>query len=307
MRKLPPLNSLRAFEAAARHGSFTAAANELCVTVTAVSHQIRQLEDLIGRKLFERSGRAVALTTAGSEIFPMLRDGFDQLATAFTHMEAARETDRVSVSMTRAFAERWLMPRLDRFTYAFPNLTVNIHASEDVVDLRAEGLDLAIRYGPPLSGIGQTVLLEDHYIAVAASAICCSGIVSIDQFKNKPLLAYKWKNPAFSCPTWSSWIAEAPHSKHGDFKISWFSEETLAMHAAERGLGPLLSSNVLIDERIKSGTMRRVDGPTMPGYAYRLVELATSARKKSVRQFVEWLRQEANDFATGTAAKPMAA
>lgn len=307
MRKLPPLNSLRAFEAAARHESFTAAANELCVTVTAVSHQVRQLEELIGRKLFERSGRAVALTTAGGEIYPLLRDGFDKLATAFSHVASASESDRISVSMTRAFAERWLMPRLERFACAFPNVTVNIHASEDVIDLRAEGIDLAVRYGPPHGGIGQTVLLEDHYIAVAASAICGSGAVQIDQFRNKPLLAYKWKNPAFSCPTWTSWIVEAPYSHDGDYKISWFSEETLAMHAAERGLGPLLSSNVLIDEGIKSGTMRRIEGPTMPGYAYRIVELATTARKKSVRQFVEWLRQEASDFASEATSRPMAA
>ena len=154
--------------------------------------------------------------------------------------------------MTRAFAERWLMPRLERFACAFPNVTVNIHASEDVIDLRAEGIDLSVRYGPPHGGIGQTVLLEDHYIAVAASAICGSGAVQIDQFRNKPLLAYNENllSPVPRGPV-GSW--RHPSRMTVISRFPWFGEETLAMHAAERGLGPLLSSNVLIDEGIKSG------------------------------------------------------
>lgn len=298
MRKLPPLNSLRAFEAAARHGSFTAAAKELFVTVTAVSHQIRQLEDLVDKKLFERSGRAVLLTDAGAAFYPRLRDGFDQLAEAFAEVSGEKEADVVSVSMTKVFAERWLMPRLDRFHAAFPDVTVNVHASEKVVDLRAEGVDLAIRYGPIDLASKPTILLRDVYVAVAAASISNADRQSvIDDYSKRPLLAYKWKNPAFLCPTWSTWLAETPHDVDRDFKISWFSEETLALHAAERGLGPLLSSNVLIDEKLRDGTFCGIEGPILPGYTYRLIEGPSFGKKKSAVRFAEWLKDEAAAFA----------
>jgi LysR family glycine cleavage system transcriptional activator len=298
MRKLPPLNSLRAFEAAARHGSFTAAAKELFVTVTAVSHQIRQLEELIDKKLFERSGRAVVLTEAGAAFYPRLRDGFDQLAEAFAQVSGEKEADVVAVSMTKVFAERWLMPRLDRFHSAFPDVIVNVHASEKVVDLRAESIDLAIRYGPVDLAAKPMILLRDVYLAVAASSISNSERQPvIDDYRKRPLLAYKWKNPAFLCPTWSTWLAETPHELDGDFKISWFSEETLALHAAERGLGPLLTSNILVDEKLRDGTLRRIEGPILPGYAYRLIEGPSFGKKKSAVRFADWLKEEAVTFA----------
>src|SRR5438045_8814734 len=106
MRKLPPLNAVRAFEAAARHESFTAAASELCVTVTAISPQVRQLEAMLGRKLFERSGRAVVLTAEGHAGFPLLRDGFDRMASAFATIRPPADDEPITFSATRSFVER---------------------------------------------------------------------------------------------------------------------------------------------------------------------------------------------------------
>jgi LysR family glycine cleavage system transcriptional activator len=298
MRKLPPLNSIRAFEAAARHRSFTTAAKELCVTVTAVSHQVRHLETILGAKLFKRSARAVSLTPAGEKIYPLLRDGFDRLADAFSAFHEERSGEAITVSTTRAFAERWLMPRLSRFTAAFPNVVVHVDATEEVMDLRAEGIDLAVRYGrgdPPAQATN--ILLEDVYIAVADRTICPQGRTAvIEDFRNRPLLAYRWKNRTLEAPTWSAWLALTPHDPARDFRISWFSEETLALHAAGRAFGPLLCSNLLVDDEIRCGTLRRLDGPAMAGYSYRLVDIPSASRKKGLVAFKAWLQDETAAF-----------
>jgi LysR family transcriptional regulator, glycine cleavage system transcriptional activator len=299
MRKLPPLNSIRAFEAAARHQSFTAAAAELSVTLTAVSHQIRQLEARIGHKLFERTGRAVTLTSIGKTIYPLVRDGFDQIAQAFEVISADTGEDSIHISATRAFAERWLMPRLSRFNAVYPDITVHIHGSEKTVDLSHDDIDLAIRYGPIDSDRREDVIVEDRYIAVADRSICPEdSVATIDDFRNRPLLAYRWANRALNAPDWSAWLAQVKHDRAIDFRISWYSEEMLALYAAECGLGPLMCSNVLIDAELRSGRLRRIEGPCLPGFAYRLVEKASPRRKESLRVFVSWLREEARAFHT---------
>jgi LysR family glycine cleavage system transcriptional activator len=300
MRKLPPLNAIRAFEAAARHQSFTAAADELCVTVTAISHQVRQLEAILGRKLFERSGRAVVLTAEGHAIFPLLRDGFDHMANAFAAIRPANGADAITVSTTRAFAERWLMPRLAQFNAAFPAVVVHIDATEDVVNPGTRGVDLAVRYGCADRTHPASVLFHDRYIAVAASDICLPAAdLAIDSFQARPLLAYRWKNSALDSPAWSTWLAGADHHTSRDFRISWFSEETLALHAAERGLGPLLCSDALVGEQLRQGTLRRIDGPALAGFSYRLVETSAVVKRKAVTVFTEWLRDGAATFRNG--------
>jgi len=300
MRKIPPLNSVRAFEAVARHQSFSAAANELSVTVAAVSHQVRQLEDGLGQKLLER-GRTVTLTGAGKAIYPLLRDGFDQIALAFAQLGAPKVGDAVEVSTTRAFAERWLMPRLARFNAVYPNIMVSIHASEKVVDLREQAVDLAIRYGPRDADVRGPVLFEDRYVAVAATSICPVGRnPTIDDFRTRSLLAFKWKNQALQAPSWSTWLAGVEHDSSRDLRTSWYSEETLALHAVEQGLGPLLCSNVLIDDELRCARMRRVEGPSLPGFAYHLIEDPRSVPHRSLALFRDWLLDEARSLRENT-------
>jgi LysR family glycine cleavage system transcriptional activator len=297
MRKLPPLNSIRAFEAAARHQSFTAAADELSVTLTAVSHQIRQLEARIGQKLFERTGRAVTLTEAGKAIYPLVRDGFDRIAEAFEAISPAANEDSIHLSATRAFAERWLMPRLARFNAVRPDITVHIHGSEKTVDLAHDEIDLAIRYGPVDAEQPDSIIVEDCYIAVADRSICPDDRTpTIGDFRQRPLLAYRWENRALNAPDWSAWLARVEHDRSIEFRISWYSEEMLALYAAQCGLGPLMCSNVLIDEELRSGRLRQIQGPCLPGFAYRLVEKPSVRRKESHRVFTQWLREEARVF-----------
>lgn len=291
MRKLPPLNAIRAFEAAARRLSFTAAAEELGVTVTAVSHQVRLLEDTLGHRLFDRRGRAIVLSAAGERLYPKVRDGFDLLAEAFAESNERRAGEAIALATTRAFAERWLMPRLDRFAAIAPDVVVSIDASEDLADLSADGIDLAVRYG--LQRQDGTELLPDGYCAVAAAAICPGDEPDIEDFAGRPLLAYRWKNTALNGPSWDRWFAAQGRPTPEGTRISWYSEETLALQAAERGFGPLLCSHALVADQIAAGSLRRLKGPLLGGFSFRLLLGPAGLRKKAVTAFADWLRAEA--------------
>ena len=146
-RQLPPLNSLRAFEVAARHMSVSQAAVELRVTPAAVSHQIRILEDHVGLPLFVRNGRGLALTDAGSAGLRELREGFSRLSAAMEAIDSLGEAGVLSVSVAPSFAHKWLLPRLEHFQTAHPEIDVHVDASMQLSDFVKDGTDIAIRYG----------------------------------------------------------------------------------------------------------------------------------------------------------------
>lgn len=308
MRRLPPLNSIRAFEAAARHLSFTAAANELCVTVTAVSHQVKNLEDQIGRKLFDRTPREVRLTAIGARLFPALREGFDRFGDAFEEITAQNAGHSLTVTTTRAFAERWLMPRLSRFAAACPDISVNVEGSEKIVDLRDTGTDVAIRYGRTTDiSLATMPLLQDSYRAVTSTGDGLSSEADIAAYRDRNLLAYRWHLHTDEMPNWSRWLREAGYRTPGDFRISWFNDESLAMHAMEQGMGPLLCSNVLVADGIAAGSLRAIDGPAIDGFGFKLAHVPARERKRSISQFIDWVVAEARQFALDLPQAPLAA
>lgn len=297
MRKLPPLNSIRAFEAAARNRSFTSAANELCVTVTAVSHQVKNLEEQIGRKLFDRTPREVRLTPVGEKLFPLLRDGFDRFAEAFEELGSQKGNQSITVSTTRAFAERWLMPRLSRFTTMFPEINVNIEGTEDVVDLHEN--DIAIRYGRTAdpSLIGSRLLLDSYRPVIRTGDE--PQLPTEQAIKSRPLLAYRWHLRTDDLPSWQRWIAASGLGAYADYRIAWYNDESMAMHAMEQCMGPLLCSNVLVADGVRAGTLRYLDGPSLDGFGFKIVHAPVRQMKASMTYFVEWIRNEAMTFQDG--------
>ncbi|WP_051340801.1 LysR substrate-binding domain-containing protein [Azospirillum halopraeferens] len=304
MRKLPPLNAIRAFEAAARHLSFTLAANELNVTITAVSHQIRHLEATLGMKLFERNGGSVTLSAVGERLFPAVRDGFDRLAEAFEEINDRRSASTVAVTTTRAFADRWLLPRLAGFQRLHPDVTVDVDACEDIVDLRSEGVDLAIRYGRMAAdGDGAEALIEDRYGVVVSSLAWTEErdptAQDVSRFR---LLGYRWRNRTLGGPDWPAWLHLSGLGDAAGHRINWFSEETLAIRAMEHGHGMLLCSMVLVADTLRAGQVRRIAEPTLPGFAFRLVSGPLARRKKAVQAFSAWLRAEAEAEKAGAMA-----
>src|SRR6202000_1081765 len=146
-RRLPPLNALRAFEAAARHLNFSRAADELSVTPGAVSQQIQNLEDYVGAALFKRTPKGLLLTDAAQTALPALREAFDRLAEAASLLTAAVDGRRLTVSVAPSFAAKWLVPRLGLFEIAHPQVDVWLSADMEVVDFALGEIDLAIRYG----------------------------------------------------------------------------------------------------------------------------------------------------------------
>src|SRR3954468_3021567 len=169
MRKLPPLRALHAFEAAARHLSFAAAANELGVTPTAISHQIRQLEQACGVTLFQRRPRPLLLTSAGARLYPALRNGFDALAAALALLGQENPAAPLRVTSTNAFASKWLIPQLPKWREENPAIPLEIIGTDAVLDVRAGDVDVAIRHArkPPPDFLAHEVF-HDAYVPVCS-------------------------------------------------------------------------------------------------------------------------------------------
>jgi LysR family transcriptional regulator, glycine cleavage system transcriptional activator len=200
MKRLPPLIELRAFEAAARHLSFKAAAAELGVTPTAISHQIRLFERYCGRPLFRRRPRPLALTETGARLFPVIRDGLEAFAAAIAAVRDDADRQPLRVSTTNAFASRWLLPLLERWRAIQPDVPIEVSGTDTIVDLRAG--DLAIRYAPttPARAVVHQLFKDDYW------PICSPRLFARDKrvrrpmdLRGHPLIHVYWP-PSFRTP-----------------------------------------------------------------------------------------------------------
>src|SRR5215469_14775227 len=210
MRKLPPLTALPAFEAAARHKSFKAAADELRLTPTAVSHQIRALETLCERPLFRRRPRPITLTAAGARLFPVIRDGFDQFAAAFADIREDADNRPLRVTTTNAFAGRWLVPRLPLWRAAHPDTALEVIGTDTVVNLRAGHADVAIRYAhEPPPDLRSEELFRDRFWPVCSPRLLRLPIEDPAHLDRYPLIHAWWSEADPAAPTWVRWLAMA--------------------------------------------------------------------------------------------------
>lgn len=148
MRKIPPLNSLKSFEAAARNGSFHGAADELCVSVSAISHQIKQLEAYLNVELFNRQNRNIELTEAGAKYYPTLRESFDLISYGTTKLLEPKDSKTLTVQLYSTIAIRWLIPKLPDFQAKYPKINVRLHTSHEDVDFTHSDVDACIKIGP---------------------------------------------------------------------------------------------------------------------------------------------------------------
>lgn len=289
-RRLPPLNALRAFEAAARHLSFKGAAEELFVTPTAISHQIRSLEALVGFKLFERTGKSVVLTRAGQRFFPVLREGFDRIAHAVADLQ--RDEDVLTVSVTPAFASMVLIPGLASFRRLHPDLTLRVEATEQLADLGKANADLAVRYGTDRSRpFASQVLFRDQYVPVASPAWLGSRELPLPApvLARSDLLHYPWKNAALRGPTWSAWMNQAGVRGFDEGRCTAFSEELHAIQAALDGAGVALASTVLVSRHLRSGRLVQVHPLGVNGFVYHAEYVECHPRLASVLRVVAWI------------------
>ncbi|MBJ6759167.1 transcriptional regulator GcvA [Myxococcaceae bacterium JPH2] len=291
MRDLPPLSALRAFEAAARHLSFKKAAEELSVTPTAISHQVRQLEEWLGLQLFERQVRRVALTREGRELFPSLREGFDTLVRGIDAIRAAPRQEVLTLSSTVAFTSKWLVPRVPAFRAACPGLDLRLHASDEAVDLRAGDVDLAIRYGRGAhAGLRSELLCQDRFAPVCSPRL---GVRSQEDLSRHPLIHFEWRRVEEATPTWSRWFGSIGRRYRAPSGELRFTDESHAIQAAIAGQGIAMVSLVLVAEELASGALVQPFGPDLGGFAYHLVYVDTPRHAERLSAVRQWLLTEA--------------
>jgi LysR family transcriptional regulator, glycine cleavage system transcriptional activator len=299
MRKLPPLGSLRAFEAAARHMSFREAANELGVTPTAISHQIRILEDICGQPLFRRRPRPLELTSAGERLFPVIRSGFDMFASAIAAASPRVSHKRLRVTSPNAFASRWLVPRLPKWRDAYPKIPLEIIGTDSVLDLRAGEAAIAIRYARrmPLDLTGKEIF-RDTFFPVCSPELLARGTQRIKRaadLLHYPLIHFDWMNQDRDAPTWSRWLATARSIDPSipETNKAWdlsFREELHAIDAVAAGQGIAMLSDVVVSRELKSGVFVKAHDLSLPGYGFYVVHVPNHPEQPSIGAFSAWLR-----------------
>ena len=302
MRKLPPLGSLRAFEAAARRLSFREAAAELGVTPTAISHQVRILEEICGRPLFRRRPRPLALTDAGERLFPVIRNGFDTFASVVTAVSAKTGRTTLRVTSPNAFASRWLVPRLPRWRKLYPQIRLEIIGTDDVLNLRAGDADLAIRYARTMpTDLVAREIFRDSFFPVCSPALLNEGgpaITRAADLLHYPLIHYDWLNGDREAPTWTRWLAVARSvdpdipaaTEHWDLS---FREEIHAIDAVAAGQGIAICSDVVVSHEIESGALVKAHGLALPGYGFYVVHVSDHPRQAGIDAFAAWMRSVA--------------
>lgn len=287
-RGLPPLATLRAFEAAARHLSFRRAADELAVTPTAISHQIRLLEGTLGLSLFDRHVRRVALTEVGSRLYPTLRDGFDAFDRAFAELSPQNRRKAVTLTATTLFTGRRLLPALGTFRARHPEFDLRLHATDEVVDLTSGLADIAVRYGPgPFEGLEAEPLLSERFGVLCSPQL---GLSNPTDLKLTTLLHTEWRRHDMA-PDWRRWAKLAGVTDLAIDEGTRFTEDGHNLQAAIAGHGATIGSLALAGREIEAGLLVHPFGPVIDGETYHVVATAENLACADVRAVRDWLKE----------------
>ena len=308
--RLPPLNALRAFEAAARHMSFATAARELHVTPAAVSHQIKGLEEHLDKRLFRRLKRGLELTRAGQLLLPKLSEGFGRLGEAVEELRSIDEEGTLAVSAATSFTTRWLAPRLHRFVGAHPELDVRINASTRLIDPNSEQMthmdaltgspvedaDIAVRFGTG----DYPGFRVDRLMQVAVTPMCSPRLLEGSHPLRKPadlrnhVLIHDNVRADEGQSLWNAWFEAAGMPGTDTTHGLRFSHAMLALEAAADGMGVTLGMPVLAAADLASGRLVAPLALSLPlKFAYYIVSGADTAERDDVVAFRNWLLAEA--------------
>jgi LysR family transcriptional regulator, glycine cleavage system transcriptional activator len=291
-RRLPPLNALKAFEAVARSESFTRAAEELCVTKGAVSHQVKALEASLGIKLFVRERQRLILTETGRDYLAVVRDALDRIADATQRLVGRQTSGALTVSTSPDFAAKWLVHRLDRFGEAHPEIDLRVSATLHHVDFAREDVDLAIRHGDGnWAGLGAVRLCSERLFPVCSPRLVSgrNRITKAADLLKFPLLRLDdWK-------TWSRWFEAAGVSNpvaHGPV----LDQASMLIDAAVDGHGIALARTMLAAWDLLNGRLvRPIDVCLRIPKTYWIVCPKATAGLPKITLFREWLLAQATD------------
>jgi LysR family glycine cleavage system transcriptional activator len=290
-RRLPNFSALRAFEAAARHENFSRAAEELHLTHGAISHQVRALEEELGRPLFVRNGRQVKITSDALKFAQFLGKSFADIGIAADAMRAARVNQRLTVSSIPSFAARWLAPRLGRFIDLYPDIEVVLQSSGQLQDLARDGVDVGIRFGRGrYPGLLVQRLMGDVYYPVVSPHYRDGQLpVSSQDLRNHTLLR--------SVEPWTPWLHAAGLDMVEPSGGLMFEDLSMLIRSAADGNGVALVRHVVAMQEIASGQLVRLfDIATPCPDEYFFVSPPGASSKPQVQAFRDWLLEEIAAF-----------
>ena len=293
-RRLPSLNALRAFEAAARHLSFTKAAEELNVTQAAISHQVKTLEEHLGLPLFRRLNRRLLLTDAGQTYVTGLTEAFDGIAEATERTTSQHSGGSLRISTLPSMAAKWLLPRLSRFRTRHPEIDVLVSAAHGLADFRRDDVHLAIRYGGGKYPGLETVLLMDDEIFVVCSPRLMAGdppLRSPADLRHHTLLHDT--SVEANRRDWRVWLERAGETGVDPDRGPGFSDSNLIIEAVMAGEGVALTRRSLAADDLAAGRLAIPFGPIRPAANhYYIVYPKANAELPKVRRFTQWLLDE---------------
>src|SRR5271155_4869274 len=296
---MPGLNALRAFEAAARHLSLTKAALELHVTASALSHQVRGLEDLLGVKLFVRRVRSIALTPAGKQLYPGLQTGFIQIRDAVAGLSREGEARVLVISTPPGLTAKWLAPRLYRFFDAYPEIDAPVSSSLEAANFTTDGVDVALR-NLSVDAAGDEDLAIDKLIEMSVVPVCSPKLVekhgpfaTAAALARVPIIHDDSLAKRAEVPNWADWFKAAGV---GGVDVSHglrFNSADHAIDATVEGAGVLLAHDILAYDGLRSGRLVAPFPLTLrSGRAYYFVCRKDQQDRPKVRAFRAWVKQE---------------
>jgi LysR family glycine cleavage system transcriptional activator len=297
MPRIPSLDSLRIFVVAARHQSFTDAANELNLTQSAISHRIRGLEDELGLALFKRLTRRLELTPQGRTLARQVGSAIGSIDRSVTELVRPDDEGPLRVTMLPSVASHWLIPRLPRIRSRYPDLDVQVIADARLLDLRADGIDLAIRFcRAPHASYAATPLMGDRVFPVCAPDLLrqYGPVSSIDSLLALPLLHDSATDGDGSGSDWQTWLEHFGRPDAACHAGQHFSEAGMLINAAALGLGVALGRASLVADKIASGALvcpLNLQAPT--AFSYYLLGLPEAAARRKIAIFRSLLVTEA--------------
>ncbi|MGC4010875.1 MAG: LysR substrate-binding domain-containing protein [Pseudomonas sp.] len=289
LRTLPPLETLITFEAVGRYGSFTQAATELFLTQSAVSKQMRALEDSLKVPLFERKPRGVTLTAAGVELLGTVDMLLDRLQHSVRRIRNVHQSNAVSVLATHAMAQFWLFPRLIEFNKAHPGIAVHVHAINEMDEASLVDFDLGILYGAgDWTTLDCRFVLPEVVYPVARPDFDASRITTLEQLAAAPLV--QLDTSAWSCLDWHDWFGHFGKDYQPAESDPVFNQLTLAYRAVQQGMGIGLAWGFMADEAVANGEMQRVtDLAMVTERGEYLVSLRHRQLSPAAQLFHDWL------------------
>lgn len=293
---LPPLNAIRAFEAAARNGSYVGAAEELGVSPAAVSQQVKNLEDFLRKRLFRRYNNRIALTDAGQTIYSGASDALQSLSALTEQVVSGRARSRLVISSVPSMAERWTAPQLALYRQRAPNLRFELRSEEDLVDFVRHEIDLRLSYGlnhyPDMISVP---LMQDEVVPVCSPAYIernpdAAGH-GLSAVPDDDLIHTNWGPSFVSHPTWQLWLAAAGGRVPDETRGYRVGSSSLALDLAVRGVGVALGQRHMGADDLAAGRLVVLDQRPLPlGHRYCLVYPPAKARKAGLIDLVNWLK-----------------